>query len=173
MDMSDIEGLAKAYAEARAALATQVALAEADVAAAKKPHLPKIRKLVGEATNAKTALSNALEDSQVLFRKPKSRVLHGIKVGWAKAKGKVSFANKDSVVQLIRRHMPERFEELVNVTETPSKPALSRLSGTELKKIGVTVDSDTDAVLIKPADSAIDKLVDALIDDPKSLEDRT
>ena len=109
-------------------------------------------------------LHASVEASADLFQKPKSRLLHGIRLGFAKAKGKLVIDDEATVVRLIRRHLPNRFADLVKVTEKPLKDPLSRLTGDELKKLGVRVESDTDEAFVKPADSEIDKLVDALLD---------
>ena len=61
--------------------------------------------------------------------------------------------------------MPKRLKDLVKITETPIKSALSKLSGDELKRLGVTVEDAGDEVTIKPLDSDIDKIVAALLDD--------
>jgi len=44
-----------------------------------------------------------------------------------------------------------------------SKAALANISVADLKRIGCTITDDIDAVLIKPTDSEVDKLVMALL----------
>lgn len=162
--MEDIERKARAFAEARARLAETVRDTEAAMAAVKIRRLPVIRRRLAEAAEAEAALLADVEAGRALFSKPKSRTLHDIRVGWAKAKGKVAFADAGAVVKSIRRHLADRFDELVKVKETPIKTALASLSVAELKKIGATVTDTADAPFVTPTDSAIDKIVDALLD---------
>lgn len=172
MDIETIEQKAKAYADARTLLQQSVDRLEERTASIRNRWLPQIRERASDAAEAKAALQAAVEESPELFKKPKSRLLHGIKLGFAKAKGKLLIANEEAVVKLIRRHFPDRFDTLVKVTEKPLKDPLARLTGDELKKLGVTLTNDTDEAFVKPADSAIDKLVDALLaDDAEAGED--
>ena len=161
--MDSIERSARIYAEKRTALADTVASLEADIAALKRQRLPVIRRQVAAAAAAEDALRAEIAAAPDLFAKPKTRILHGIKVGYAKAKGRLTYYSAASCVKMIRRHFPDRFDELVKVTETPIKAALSRLSGTDLKKLGARLEETGDTVVISPADSEIDKLVDALL----------
>jgi len=162
-DFTDIENLTKAYAEARAALGEAVSDLDAEMVKIKRLRLRRIRSLAEKTANAHAELQAMIDDSRSLFVKPKTRILHGVKVGITKEKGKLKF-DTDVVVRLIKRHLPEKVDVLIKVTETPQKVALSGLSATDRKKIGVTVISGGDAVIIKPADGEIDKLVDALLD---------
>jgi hypothetical protein len=163
MSMEKIERLARGYAEARGTLAGRVGGLEDETAAIKRRHLPGIKRAAAQAADARLELEAAVETDKALFKRPRTRILHGIRVGWMKAKGKISFEDAGAVVALIRRHLPGRFDELVRTTETPVKPALARLTGAELKKIGVAVAEDSDQVLVSAADGEIDRLVDALL----------
>ena len=163
--MEDIEGLTERFALARDDLRHELETLEAAVKRLKESRLKPLRELVSGATNAHDELNAAIDDSKALFVKPKSRVLHGIKVGYQKSKGSLSFVSDALVVALIRKHFGDRQALLIKVTESPVKAALEKLPAADLKKIGVTVVPGIDRVLIKPADSEIDKLVDALLAD--------
>lgn len=161
--LTDIEKLARVYAAQRNALADQVALLHADMADLKRRRLPAIRKAVARAAEAHSALHAELEAHPELFVKPRSMTFDGIKVGWVKGKGEIHVADAAQVVKLIRRHFPDRFDDLVKVKETPLKSALGRLTADELKRIGVTVEETGDRVVIKPVDGEVEKLVEALL----------
>ncbi|MGE0256882.1 MAG: host-nuclease inhibitor Gam family protein [Alphaproteobacteria bacterium] len=169
--IADIEKLARAYAAKRGALADQVSMLLADLAELKRRRLSEIRKAVARAAEAHGALHAALEAHPELFVKPRSMTFDGIKVGWAKGKGEIHVADAAQVVKLIRRHFPDRFDDLVKVKETPLKSALGRLTVDELKRIGVTVEETGDRVVIKPVDGEVEKLVDALLGEAAKEED--
>lgn len=158
-----IERLAKEYAEARAALRERMEALEAELARVKREHITGIKRSAEAAARRKEALSTAVDGSRQLFEKPRTQIIHGIRVGVMKDKGQLSWDEDAQVVALIRRHLAEQFDTLVKVTEKPVKGALQQLSAAELKRIGVRVVETGDAVYIKPADSEIDKLVDALL----------
>ena len=87
----------------------------------------------------------------------------GIKVGYAKGKGALSFDDADSVVARIKKHLPEQADVLIRTKEAPVKEALAQLSAAELKKIGVTLSEAGDQTVVRPVDSEVDKMVDALL----------
>ena len=171
--MKEIEDLTKDFADKRAALAHEMEVLEGAIARLKDSRRAAIRGLVGDLAASHSRLELAVEDSPALFKRPKTHVLHGIKVGFRKEPGKVWFENADQVVKLIRKHLPDEADRLIKTTETPVKSALAQLSGAELKKIGATITDSSDAVLIKPADSEIDKWIDALLadDEPAKIKE--
>lgn len=166
--MEEIETLTGEFADTRAALACELDEVNQEIDAIKRRALPRIKKLVVKAKVAHETLNLAIDESREHFKKPKSRILRGIRVGLQKAKGRIDFADGDKVVELIRLHLWDKVENLIKTKETPIKDALANLTGRELKSIGVTIGDDSDKVLIKPADNEVDKLVDALLadDDP-------
>ncbi|SDH89939.1 host-nuclease inhibitor Gam family protein [Roseospirillum parvum] len=165
--LGDIEDLTRRYAAARDTLGCAVQELEDEVAVIRRRRLPRIRQLVAAAAEARSRLSAAIELAPQLFQKPRTLVLHGVKVGFAKGKGRLEFADGQKVVELIRKHYPDRAEQLIQVRESPVKGALNQMTVAELKRIGVTVIESGDEVVIRPTDSEIDKLVEALLrDDP-------
>lgn len=67
------------------------------------------------------------------------------------------------MVRLIKKYFPDQADVLITTTEKPVKEALNGLTAAELKKLGISVINGDEAIFIKPADSAVDKLVDALL----------
>ena len=163
--MKEIEDLTRDFADKRAALAQEMETLEGAIARLKDSRRSVIRGLVTELSNSHSRLELAVEDSPALFKRPKTHVLHGIKIGFRKEPGKVCFEDAGQVVRLIRKHFAEQADTLIKVIETPVKSALAQLSGAELKKVGATITDSSDAVLIKPAETEIDKWIDALLAD--------
>lgn len=161
--MQDIERRAKEYAEARARLKDRVDALEAEIAKLRREHITGIKRAAEAASRHREALAAAVDESRGLFEKPRTTVMHGIRVGVMKDKGQLDWDDDARVVALIRRHLSDRFDTLVKVTEKPVKSALQQLSAAELQRIGVRVVETGDAVYVKPADSEIDKLVDKLL----------
>ncbi len=163
--LAEIEKLTKDYADARASLAATMRALEEKIEGIKRQYLPGITTQVGIAKARRLELKNALEDSKDLFVKPRTVIIHGIKVGFQKGKGKIEFnkSEVDRVVALIEKHFPERAADLIETKKTPIKKALNRLTVKDLRKLGIEVDDSTDAVVIKPTDTQIGKLVDRLL----------
>lgn len=168
--MQEIEDLTKDFADKRVALAHEMETLEGAIARLKDSRRAAIRELVKGLAYSHCKLEMAVEDSPGLFTRPKTHILHGIKVGFRKEPGKVCFEDAAQVVKLIRKHLGEQAETLIKTTETPVKSGLAQLSVAELAKVGATMTDTSDAVLIKPADSEIDKWIDALLADDQPAQ---
>lgn len=163
--LGEIEKLTKEYADARDSLSTTVRTLEEKIEALKRQYLPGIKRQVGIAAARRLDLKNAIEDGKNLFTRPRTVILHGIKVGLQKGKGKIEFdkTEMERIVKLIEKHFPERVDDLVQTKKTPIKKALDKLTAAELKRLGIEVEDTGDTVVIKPTDSQIEKLVDRLL----------
>jgi hypothetical protein len=84
---------------------------------------------------------------------------------WAtrRAPARSTIDDDAQVVKLIRKHLPDKFEQLVKVKETPIKAAIKEAPAPSCKKIGVKVQDTGDVVFLKDAVDEVDKLVKALL----------
>lgn len=161
--LNQIDAKARSFAEARDRLRELCAALDAGLKALQRDHLPGIRRALNRAAEAEAALHAAIEAAPELFAKPKTVVLHGVRVGYMKGKGKIEWESDEKVIRLIRKHLPDLADVLIATVEKPSKDGLAGLSVADLKRVGVTVIDAGDQVYIKSADSALDKMVDALL----------
>jgi len=163
--MEEIEKLAKAYAGARDELSERANTLREEQEAIKRRRLQGIKNSIDRVLAAHDELHAALKDNPGLFDKPKTRILHGIRLGWMKQRGKLSIADEAACVAALRKLFGEEADAYIKTTEKPIVAALQNLPGSDLKKIGASITEDVDAVMIKPVDDAIDKLIDALTGD--------
>lgn len=171
MTDNTLEPLIKVYAEERTALANLVSGLEAELMRIRERHLPAIKGAVARTVDAHDALHAALEAHPELFKKPRTRTMHGIKVGYTKQRGKVEFADEAKTIERIRKLLPEdQVELLIRRTEAVHKPAVYDLVAADLKRLGITLSDDTDVVVIKPMDSDVSKLVDALLKETEKVQ---
>lgn len=161
--MNDIQARARAYADARDKLAELVAALNDGLEQLKRDSLPGIRRAIQRASERQAELKALIEDAPDLFVKPRTVVMHGVRVGFEKGKGRIEFEDADRVVKLIKKHLSGQADVLIATKETPVKKALAQLSVKELKAIGCTVDEAGDVVVIRPVDTDVDKLVTALM----------
>ena len=166
--MEDIELKAKVFAGARAELAERLGALREEHEAAKRRRLQGIKNALDRVRGAHDELHAAVEDNPALFDKPKTRILHGIRVGWMKQRGKLGIADPATFIAALRKLLGlEEAKAYIKTTETPIAAALAALPAKDLAKCGATLSDDVDAVLIKAADSDLDKLIDALVSDPE------
>lgn len=163
-DFDEIVTLCGRYATARNDL-EEYAEEIADIRRrAIRQKIPALKRRIAEVSAAREELKNAIEDSPELFQKPKTRAFDGVKVGYRKAKGKITVADVEKTITLIRKHLPEFAKALIVTKENVDKAALGNLKAKDMKRIGAELTDDTDEVVISTAASDIDKLVDALLD---------
>ena len=176
--MTEIEALAKVYADKCQELTTLVNELEAARAALMTQHGPRLRNLLAVKAGIEQQLRQDVDKARQLFSKPRTVVLHGIQVGLEKGKGKVTFSNPEKVVELIDKKLPELAGQLVITERKPSKTALAKLTVQQLKLLGATVEAAGDRVVVRAVGTDVDKLVLALLrgmadmtaDEPASAE---
>lgn len=161
--LADLERRAKALAETRDVLVAIVTELNTGIEALKRDSMKPLKVAVKSVAEQHDRLKALIEANPELFQKPRSVVLHGIKLGFRKGNGGVEFEDPERVADLIRKHFPEQFDALVQTRHKPLKDALAQLTVVELKKVGCTVEASGDVVFIKATDSAVDKLVNALL----------
>lgn len=166
--MEDIELKAKVFAGARTELAERLSALREEQETAKRRRLQGIKNALDRASTAHSDLHAAIEENPALFAKPKTRILHGIRVGWMKQRGKIGIADPATFIAALRKLLGiEEAKAYIKITETPIAAAIASLPAKDLLKCGATLSDDVDAVLIKAADSDLDKLIDALVSDPE------
>lgn len=162
-----IEAATKFYADARHELATEMDALRAKLKAAQEEHRLSLIALLDQAANARVALEAAISDHRDQFVKPKTKQLHGIKVGFQKGKGKIEFADddEDAVIKMIREKLKSKASSLIVKSESVSKDALRNLPADDLASIGVSIADCGDVVVIKAVDAQLDKLIKGLAAD--------
>jgi hypothetical protein len=164
MNLTDLQSLTQPYANARGQLANVVVELNDAIEALKRKKLPMIKDLVARAAEREAKLRAAIESAPQLFEQPRTVIFHGIKIGLQKGKGGIEFDDPDKVLALIRKNFTEdEAAVLIRSVETPDKTMLKDLPVSELKKIGCTVGNTGDEVVIRPVDTAVDKIVNALL----------
>lgn len=168
--IDDIERKAKALACARAELAERVGRIRDEQDAVKRRLLAGVRTALARARDAYDALHAAVSTHPELFDKPKTRTLHGVRVGYMKQRGRMQWDDDRALIDAMRKLLGDEAEGFIRVTEKPIASRLQDLPARDLRRLGITVTDDTEAVVIKTADDALDKLIDALIGDDRIEE---
>ncbi len=168
--LKEIEELTGKYADARGALSQRVRVLEGKIEAAKDTHMPAIKTALAKAREAEAKLRAAIEESAAIFERPKTQIFNGVKVGYMKSKGSIEWEDADTVVRLIFRHFADRADVLTRTTVVPNRQTLAELPAADLKKLGISVTNDADAVVIKPVDGEVERIVNALLKDESGRE---
>jgi len=170
MTLGEIEKLTQEFQAARTILKEHVETLEAQIRAIKKHYLPAIRRAAEKAADRHRVLHEAIEGAPEVFVRPKTFIFHGIRVGYIKSRGEIVWEDTATVLKLIKKNLPDQADQLIKASETPIKTALAQLSVGDLKKIGVSVIETGDEVVIKPTDSEIDRIVNAILKEDEIKE---
>jgi hypothetical protein len=163
--LGTIEAKAKAYADRRGMLRDCLQQVERELAAIKKRHMKELKRHIALTADCETALRAAIQSAPDLFARPKTQILHGIKVGFRKGPGGLDWEDDDDLVRRIEKLFPDddEAERYLIVKKKPSAEALEDLDAAQLKRLGVAVIDVGDEVVIKPVETDIEKLVKALL----------
>lgn len=169
--LTDIEALTRQYAEARSALAERVQELEDEVTWIRQQRLPAIRRALAAAQERRDRLVAAIAAAPNLFERPRSVIFHGIRVGYQKGRGQITWEDDAKVCALIRKHFPDQSDSLIKIVERPLKTALAQLSTADLRRIGVQVIESGDEIIIRPVDGDLDRLIERMLADTEQVEE--
>ncbi len=163
--ITEIMDKTTALAEQRARMNSLVTSLNQAVKDLMADRLPEVRAAIDTAAQTWAELETMLRENPKLFLKPRTVTVAGIKVGYEKGKGGLEIPNPAKTVELIKKHLADQAELLIDTTEKPAKAALQQLPAADLKRVAVNVKDAGDRIVIRPADTEIDKLVKALVGD--------
>jgi hypothetical protein len=165
-DMTEIEQNAREYADAHSALVGEVSELNEAVETVKRAHTKRLRELAYRTAKEHERLAATIEAAAELFAKPKSRILAGIRVGFRKKKGSVTFRDEAKTIERAKRLLPaDQVALLIRTRESVDKSVAGDLTGADLKRLGIQIEADHDEVVIQPPNAAIGKQAAALIKD--------
>jgi arsenate reductase-like glutaredoxin family protein len=163
MTLSDIHPLVRDFKIARETLLERVHSCQEEQTAILRRKAPGIKSAAARTRDTKARLEAAIESHPELFRKPKTQTIEGIKIGFAKGRGKVIIGENAS--KLIQKHFPDRFDDLVKTTHKPIASSLQKLTAGELQRIGCQLIDTGDQVIITVPKDDLEKIVEALLED--------
>ncbi|MGQ0530114.1 MAG: hypothetical protein ACT4PG_09920 [Panacagrimonas sp.] len=162
--LGDIESRSKNYRSARDLLGDRVRQLQDQMDAARRAAEPLIRSALQAAKAAEAELVSGIAASPALFKRPKTLVFHGVRVGFLKGKGRVVMADEAKTISLIRKHFdPDQADLLIRVRESVAKAALGEIATADLKRIGVEITDAGEQVLVQPVDSELDRMLAVLL----------
>lgn len=171
-NITAIESLTRVYAETRARLASLVQELQTEMEYVRRKRIAPIKRAVAATADAHAKLHAAIEFHRELFVKPRSITVAGVKVGVQQKKAGIEIDDEDLVIARIREQLPkDQVELLLRVKTTVDRSALQDLSDEDLQRLGVRRIEAKDQVLIKPVDTEVDKLVDALLREAEQDQD--
>jgi hypothetical protein len=142
-------------------LLTQIDKEQAEVS---KKHEGELAALVAQLSQDHSACVALVDAGHEHFVKPRTQVLHGVKVGLRKGAGGLLIEDEDRTIGLAEKHLSEEQLALVlHIKKSIVKKALNELDVKLLKKIGVEIEKAGDHVVVAVQDSDSTRRVNALL----------
>lgn len=111
--------------------------------------LPRLRELLIAHRAARKSVADLVEANRDLFKKPRTRLFHGVKVGLQSLPPQLMLEDKgDALIARIDRELPDLATMLAPCERTVSTAALKLLQPEQLAQIGGVQVSGTDRVVV-------------------------
>ena len=137
-----LDATAASFADAHGKLSERVRRLKAETTALHDAAMPEIQRLAVNMARTQGALEEEILANADLFVKPGMRRVSGVKIGFRKQPGKVSFKDEAKVIGRIRELLPaEQAYLLIRIRETVDKTALADLELADLRRIGVSLNA--------------------------------
>jgi hypothetical protein len=165
--LADIRQAAQRLANRHNDTAATAALLNAEIKAAIAPILEKYRATidiyaVAEA-EARAALDAMLMDRPILFVKPRSLAVDGVRCGYMKAPDTLAWDDEEAVIARIKSLQPDLVPILVRSRESLIVDALSGLDAKQLVAFGIRTVTGVDAHFITVGDNDAEKLTKLVV----------
>lgn len=140
---------------------------EQDLDDVRRKHLKRMKTQAGVVAAREAELRSQVEGNTALFTKPRTFILHGVKVGLTESKGKLVWDMEDhELVDLLKRKFKDddAWKDYVITKDIPSKEALRTLDEAVRAKLGCRIDGAGDSVVVKRTAGDVEKMMDKLIE---------
>ncbi len=161
-NLSNIDDLAGRLNDQTTQLEAAISDLESDLEAVKAKHLRGLKLLARSVAVANASLIGEIEANPGLFEKPRTLVLHGIKVGLGTSRGRLEWDDDDTVVRLIRKHHKDDADVLLQTTVAPKKDVLRTLPAGDLARLGCRIVGAGDQVIVRREAGDVEKLIEKL-----------
>lgn len=164
-DLRDIEQRCAVLRRRRDALRVLASAVNDAIGTIKQTYMPQLREAVAEVAEAEAAVRDAVQGSEpALWLRNRTRIIHGIKAGWQKQRGRVEMDDEAKTIERIRKLLPaEQAELLIRVRESVHKPAVYDLTAADMRRLGITITDDSDVVIVRDIESELDRAIEALL----------
>lgn len=163
----ELDRAAKTYRDSRDLVAKRITELDEELRALYRRRMPGIKSAIVAAKDAQDAAAATVQKFPTMFTRPRTMVLHGIKLGFGKGKGKIEWDCEDDVlverIEKLFKDDPDTRELLIITEKKPSKDALKNLEAKLLAKLGAEIEAVGDYVIVADAASDGKKLMKRIL----------
>jgi len=161
--LAGLETLTREFAQRHRAVCRIADEVHGEMERLKARHLNALREAVRHARDTRVQLEAEIQAHPELFDRPRTVIMHGVKIGLTKAKGRLDIADEKATIAKIQETFGPNATTFLHLTVSPNKTALGELPGKVLKKLGVTVAETGDIAVIKPASGDLEQFLNLLL----------
>jgi hypothetical protein len=167
--LEQLQRTATTLSQHRDDLRAELLLLDAEVTAAKAAHMKAIHTITRRLVKSQAELSAGILANPSLFTKPRTFITEGVKFGLRKQVGKMHWDNDAKLLNRLddlfykNDITREQYDMAVETKYSLVVKGLEQLDAKLIKRLGITIDADSDAVEIKSVDSEVEKMVKALL----------
>ena len=172
MTLQAIEQAAATYRERLDHLLTEAEKLDAKLRRIKAQHASTLRQAANGAANAQAELERLVDEHPDLFTKPKTRTIHGIKVGVRTTPAALSVPDEAATIAKIEEVLPGYQGDLIQTKRSVVKKRLWDLGRSMLSNLGVSVVEATEETVVQPVERDGLKMADQLLQSAESAVDQ-
>lgn len=161
--ITEIDTLARQYADAQTDLDAYTNALRTKIDQVVRDHWSELRRLTTRTAERYEALFSEVSVARAVFDKPKTKILHGVRVGYRKRPDSVQVLNAENTCALIEKILPDEAGVLVATTKKPIIAGIAELDDAQLKLIGCSRVPGVDEPIAELAETEVDKVVAALL----------
>lgn len=160
----ELTRLAQEFSSAHTELAYLGQQMDAEIARLKAEFATRYRRAQAKVTDRYAALSQAIQAQPELWVKPRTQVVAGVKIGLAKGKGGIAYADEQTVVARIQKLFgDDEAAAYLHIKVTPDKEAIEKLTACQIAKLGCELVNTQDRVVISPVGGEMSTLARQLL----------
>ena len=138
-DTSTLEAKTKEYMQHLAKLNATSEKIRKKIKSVTDRHIDELSSTLDEMKKLEAEIREETKANKHLFKKPKTRILNGIKIGFRKGKGSIVISDEENCIKKIKRYYKADIDTLIQQKESLLKSGLEQLDAKKLKKLGVTI----------------------------------
>lgn len=161
-NLLDLDPIVSEFAAAAAKLEEATAALEADLAAVRDRHTPRIKPLVEAEAALEAQIRTWIEAHPEAFEKPRTQTISGVEVGLKAVPGTVVFEDEPTVIANLRRMFrdePDVLRTLIKVEESVRKDALRALPADKFSRAGCRIEGAGDLAVVRRTTGDFERLL--------------
>lgn len=156
MSIETIEQKSKQYQSLLTELNTIAQTVREKINATTDKHIDAMREVKSKLDKLQEEIKEDVSANKSLFKSPKTKTVHCLKLGFRKSKGKLVVEDKDGAIKKIESDYDGAEGVMIKTEKSIIKKGIESLDAKELKRLGISVITGTEQVVFDVVADNID-----------------